>query len=79
MFGIGALMVAAAFRPWLRFEALMFSTVEKAFMVYLFLSNMRALWGAAYTSLFITDLIITSYGILYFISAQGRPERWKRA
>src|SRR5215471_18320656 len=34
VFGIGALMVAAAFRPWLRFETILFSTVEKAFMVY---------------------------------------------
>jgi hypothetical protein len=79
VFGIGALMVTAAFRPQLRFEALMFSTIEKAFMVYLFLSNMQAPWGGAYTSLAITDSTIAIYGILYFLSAHGRPQRWKSA
>jgi len=44
IFGIGALMVVAAFRPWLRFETMLFSTVEKAFMVYLFLSNLGRPW-----------------------------------
>src|SRR3981081_3362617 len=28
-------MMVAAFRPWLRFEAMLFSAVEKAFMAYL--------------------------------------------
>src|SRR4051794_24542729 len=30
--GIGVLMVIAAFRPWLRFETMVFSVIEKAFM-----------------------------------------------
>src|SRR5476649_1064397 len=40
VFGIGVLMVIAAFRPWLRFETMLFSAAEKGFMVYLFLSNL---------------------------------------
>jgi hypothetical protein len=44
VFGIGVLMVAAAFRPWLRFETMLFSTVEKAFMIFLFLSNLGQPW-----------------------------------
>jgi hypothetical protein len=29
-------LVVAAFRPWLRFETMLFSAIEKAFMVYCF-------------------------------------------
>jgi hypothetical protein len=47
VFGIGALMVVAAFRPWLRFETMVFSTIEKSFMVYLFLSNLNQSWAWA--------------------------------
>ena len=48
IFGIGVLMVVAAFRPWLRFETMLFSTVEKAFMVYLFLGNLGQPWAMGY-------------------------------
>lgn len=79
VFGMGALMIAAAFRPWLRFATLLFSTIEKAFMVYLWLSSLQAPWGAGYTSGAVMDSIITAYGILYFISSHGRPGRWNKA
>jgi len=36
VFGLGVLMVAAAYRPWLRFETMLFATVEKCFIAYLF-------------------------------------------
>ena len=76
VFGIGALMVAAAFRPWLRFETMLFSTVEKAFLVYLFLSNLGQPWGMGYLFMFMLDSTIVVYSIVYFISDQGRPEQW---
>jgi hypothetical protein len=76
IFGLGVLMVAAAFRPWLRFEALLFSTVEKAFIAYLFLSNLGQPWVMGYFGAFVVDSTIAAYGILYFLSDQGRPERW---
>src|SRR5580658_6184731 len=44
IFGLGALMVAAAFRPWLRFETMLFCMVEKGFVAYLFLSNLGQPW-----------------------------------
>src|SRR5262249_44558553 len=34
IFGIGVLMIAAAFRPWLRFETMLFCTLEKCFIVF---------------------------------------------
>src|SRR5215475_8530490 len=58
VFGIGALMVAAAFRPWLRFETVLFSTIEKAFMVYLFLSNLSQAWAMGYLFMFLVDATI---------------------
>jgi hypothetical protein len=76
IFGIGVLMVVAAFRPWLRFETMLFSTIEKAFMVYLFLSNLSQPWAKGYLGPFLLDSTIVAYSILYFISDQGRPERW---
>src|SRR5215470_5046257 len=76
VFGIGALMVAAAFRPWLRFETMSFSIIEKAFMVYLFLSNLGQPWAKGYLVAFLIDSTIVAYSILYFISDRGRPEQW---
>src|SRR6266581_8495173 len=40
VFGIGVLMVVASFRPWLRFETMLFCTAEKVFITYLFFSNL---------------------------------------
>jgi hypothetical protein len=79
VFGIGLLMVVAAFRPWLRFETMMFSTVEKSFMVYLFLSNLGQPWISGYLVLFVTDGAIVACSILYFISDRGRPGRWSES
>src|SRR5262245_48985854 len=76
VFGIGVLMVVAAFRPWLRFETMLFSTVEKFFMVYLFLSNLGQPWAMGYLFLFLVDATIVAYSILYFISNRGRPKHW---
>jgi hypothetical protein len=76
IFGIGVLMVVAAFRPWLRFETMLFSTIEKAFMVYLFLSNLGQPWVMGYVGAFLLDSTIVAYSIVYFISDQGRPMRW---
>jgi hypothetical protein len=78
IFGIGALMVVAAFRPWLRFETMVFSTIEKSFMVYLFLTNLGQPWTMGYLFPFLLDSTIVAYSMLYFISDQGQPERWRR-
>ena len=73
---LGVLMVVAAFRPWLRFETMVFSTVEKGFIAYLFLSNLGQPWVMGYVGAFVVDSTIAAYGILYFLSDQGRPRRW---
>jgi hypothetical protein len=76
IFGLGALMVAAAFRPWLRFETMLFCMVEKSFVAYLFLSNLGQPWVMGYFGGFVVDSTIAAYGILYFLSDQGRPKQW---
>ena len=76
VFGIGVLMVVAAFRPWLRFETMLFSTIEKSFLVYLFLSNLGQPWAMGYFFMFMLDATIVAYSVLYFISDIGRPKQW---
>lgn len=77
VFGIGALMIVAGLRPWLRFETMLFSAAEKGFMVFLFLSNVDEPWITGYRTAFLVDSTIVVYSILYFVSDQGRPEHWK--
>jgi hypothetical protein len=78
IFGIGALMVAAGFRPWLRFETMLLAATEKAFLVYLFLSNLGQPWVMGYLVLVMVDALIVAYIVVYFISEQGRPYSWSR-
>ena len=76
VFGIGMLMVVAAFHEWLRFETMLFSTFEKAFMVYLVVSNLGEPWIKGYLVPFLVDSMIVAYSIVYFISDRGRPQQW---
>jgi hypothetical protein len=74
--GIGVLMLVSAFRPHLRFETMVFSALEKAFMVYLYLNCMDQPWSKAYVVGAIIDSTIVVYSLIYFISSHGRPDRW---
>jgi hypothetical protein len=76
IFGVGVLMVVAAFRPWLRFETMLFSLVEKAFIAYLYLTNLEQPWIAGYFAAFVVDSTIVLYSIVYFVSEHGRSEHW---
>jgi glucan phosphoethanolaminetransferase (alkaline phosphatase superfamily) len=76
VFGIGMLMIAAAFRPWLRFETMVFAALEKAFLLYLFASDLGEPWIMGYAGPVIVDSIVVAYSLLYFISRHGRPQRW---
>ena len=76
LFGIGVLMVVAAFRPWLRFETILFAAIEKSFIVYLYVTNIDAPWIGAYTAGVVIDAMIVAYCAVYFVSGWGRPRRW---
>ena len=78
VFGIGALLFASAFYPWLRFSTMLYSALEKSFMVYLWISNIENSWGGAYKLMGIMDSIICIYSVMYFISNEGRPFKWKK-
>jgi hypothetical protein len=78
IFGVGALMIASAFWPWLQFTTVLFATVEKIFIVWLTLSARDQPWGPAYLTSGVIDGIFACYGILYFLSSHGRPVQWVR-
>jgi len=73
------LMVAAAFRPWLRFETLVFAALEKGFLLYLFVRDLGEPWAVGYAGPVAVDTIIVVYSALYFLSRHGRPQRWTPA
>ena len=78
IFVIGALMVAAGFRPWLRFEIILLAAAEKAFLAYLFLSNLGQPWVMGYLVLVMVDTLIVAYMIVYLVSEESRPYSWSR-
>jgi hypothetical protein len=79
VFGIGVLMIVSAFRPHLRFATMVYSTIEKAFMVYLFLDSIGQPWAKAYIVGSIIDFTIVVYSLIYFVSSYGRLQRWIRS
>ena len=76
IFGIGALMIVAAFLPWLRFATVTFGAAEKILLVSLVIAGLGQPWGRAYFTPGILDGIIVVYCVFYFISSHGRPGRW---
>jgi hypothetical protein len=79
VFGIGMLMVAAAFRAWLRFETMVYVIIEKAFLLYLFVRDLNEPWAMGYVGPVALDTVIVIYAIFYFLSRHGRPQRWMPA
>ena len=70
---MGFFMIAAAFKKSWRTPILLYSMIEKAFMVFLVVTN----FGEAFSSGFIVpaamDAVITVWSILYFASGR-KPE-----
>lgn len=78
VFGVGALMIVSAFRPWLRFAALAFALAEKALLVAMVLGSQSQPWGPALLPSALLDSVISIYCVLYFLSAYGRSHKWTR-
>lgn len=76
IFGVGVLMIAAAFRPWLRFATMTFAAAEKILLVAMVVASLGQPWGRDYLTAAILDGIIVVYCVLYFLSSHGRPGRW---
>ncbi|MFB8344876.1 hypothetical protein ACWGNA_27330 [Brucella cytisi] len=73
IFCVGVLMIAASFRPWLRFETMLLSGAEKGFIVYLFVTNLDEPWIMGYFPAVIVDGLFFLYSIVFFVSERGRP------
>ncbi len=65
---MGVMMVAAAFRPSWVMPILLYSALEKAFMVYLALSNMGQAYVAGFLAPATMDSVILLYSLAYFWS-----------
>jgi hypothetical protein len=76
IFGVGVLMIAAAFQPWLRFSTLTFAVAEKVLLVAMVVAGLNQPWGRDYLVPALLDGTIVIYGLLYFLSSHGRPSRW---
>jgi hypothetical protein len=76
IFGVGVLMIAAAFLPWLRFATLMFAATEKILLVAMVIAGLNQPWGRDYLAAGVLDGTIVVYCLLYFLSNHGRPGRW---
>ncbi len=66
VFLMGIFMIAAAFKESWRMAILLYSTIEKAFMVFLVLSNSDKPFSKGFRPPAIMDTIIVLYTLLYF-------------
>ena len=70
---IGLMMVAAAFQPTWVFPVMIYAALEKAFLVYLWVSNASYSFSDGFLVPATMDAIIVLYSVLYFWSL--REER----
>ena len=68
---LGIFMVAAAFRESWRTPILLYSMIEKAFMVFLVVSNFGQPFSSGFIAPAVMDAVITVWSILYFASRRG--------
>jgi len=65
---MGVFMVAAAFKESWRTPILLYGMIEKAFMVFLVVSNRNMAFSGGFNVPAIMDSIITVWSLLYFAS-----------
>ena len=63
---VGVFMIISAFRVSWRMPVLIYSVIEKAFMVYLYFFNINRSFSAGFQGGAIMDAIIVIYLLLYF-------------
>ena len=64
--GVGVFMIIAAFKVSWRMPILIYSAIEKAFMVFLCLFNISRPFAAGFLGAAVMDAIIVIYLLLYF-------------
>ncbi len=65
---MGVFMVAAAFKESWRVPIILYGMIEKAFMVYLVVTNLGQTFSGGFLAPAVMDAIITIWSVLYFIS-----------
>ena len=63
---VGVFMIISAFRVSWRMPILIYSAIEKAFMVFLYLFNISRSFSAGFAGAAIMDAVIVIYLLLYF-------------
>ncbi len=71
---MGVFMVAAAYKETWRTPIILYGLLEKAFMVYLVVSNLDQSYSNGFYIPATMDTIITIYSILYFISLRKKTD-----
>lgn len=68
---VGLMLIWAFFDRAVLFPAMLFSAVEKAFMVYLVLSSLKKPWAKGLVPAAVIDGIMVLYSLLYFAVLAG--------
>ena len=68
---MGVFMIGAAFKESWRYPIMLYSLIEKAFMVYLVITNVSLVYSDGFYIPAAMDSFITIYSILYFISLKS--------
>jgi hypothetical protein len=63
---VGALLIWSVFDRTVLFQAMMFSAVEKAFMVGLFFGNLKKPWIKGFRPIAVIDSLMVIFSLLYF-------------
>lgn len=68
----GVFMVAAAFKESWRVPIILYGMIEKAFMVFLVVSNLGQPFSSGFVVPATMDAIITAWSLVYFASLRGK-------
>jgi len=71
---MGIFMVAAAFEESWRVPILLYSLIEKAFLVFLVLSNLDQTFAGGFYVPAVMDSIITAWSVVYFASLRQNAQ-----
>ena len=69
---MGVFMVAAAYKETWRTPIILYGLLEKAFMVYLVVSNLDQSYSNGFYIPAMMDTFITIYSILYFVALRNK-------
>ena len=70
---MGVFMIGAAFQESWRTPILLYSLIEKAFMVFLVFSNLDREFSQGFLAPAIMDAVIVLWSLAYFASVRQRP------